>query len=272
MIDLNKLIGVADLLWISLDTLRYDVAQQAHLSGKTAVISRWLANSGWERRHTPGNFTFAAHQAFFAGFLPTPIPPGPHSRLFAARFPGSETTTNSTFVFEEATIAGALAKRGYRTICIGGVGFFNKLTQLGSVLPGYFQESYWNEQLGVTCPESTEHQVKLAIRLIEQSETSQRCFLFINVAALHQPNYFYVPNAVDDSPETQAAALAYVDQWLGVLFEFFSQRANTFCILCSDHGTAYGESGFHGHRLNHPVVGDVPYSQFMIPRNSFKVE
>jgi len=43
-----------------------------------------LPASGWERRHSPASFTYAAHQAFFAGFLPTPASPGPHPRLFAA--------------------------------------------------------------------------------------------------------------------------------------------------------------------------------------------
>lgn len=28
-------------------------------------------------------------------------------------------------------------------------------------------------------------------------------------------------------------------------------------------GTAYGEDGFHGHRLNHPVVTNVPYAEFI---------
>ena len=32
--------------------------------------------------------------------------------------------------------------------------------------------------------------------------------------------------------------------------------------LPTDHGTAYGEDGFHGHRLAHQVVWDVPYAHF----------
>lgn len=36
----------------------------------------------WERRPTPVSFTYAAHQAFFAGFLPTPDRAGKHPRLF----------------------------------------------------------------------------------------------------------------------------------------------------------------------------------------------
>jgi len=56
--------------------------------------------------------------------------------------------------------------RGYHTICVGGVGFFNMLTPLGSVLPGLFDESHWSPELGVTDPRSTEHQVDLALRRV----------------------------------------------------------------------------------------------------------
>ena len=37
-----------------------------------------------------------------------------------------------------------------------------------------------------------------------------------------------------------------------------------FCLVFSDHGTAYGEDGYEGHRLAHPTVWDVPYAQFVI--------
>jgi hypothetical protein len=35
-------------------------------------------------------------------------------------------------------------------------------------------------------------------------------------------------------------------------------------IACSDHGTAYGEDGHHGHRLAHEVVWTVPYAEFTL--------
>ena len=61
----------------------------------------------------------------FAGFLPTPARPGPHPRLFALAFAGSETTDANTFVFDgHADIVHGFASLGYRTLCIGGVGFF----------------------------------------------------------------------------------------------------------------------------------------------------
>lgn len=271
MFDMNHIVDSHDIVLITLDTLRFDVAQRAFKSGRIPNLARWLPPEGWQCRHSPGNFTYAAHHAFFAGFLPTPVSNGPHPRLFAATFPGTETTIAETFEFEESNLVTALGNRGYATLCIGGVGFFNKKTSLGSVLPDLFQRSYWSPELGVTCPQSTENQVRLAIDLVSDISPGQRVFLFVNVSAMHQPNYFYLAGAEEDSAESQLAALVYVDQCLSKLFNTLANRAPAFCIVCSDHGTAYGESGYQGHRLNHSVVGDVPYTDFILsndPRNA----
>src|SRR5262245_21504116 len=105
MIDVRTLIGSHDVLFMTIDTLRYDVAREALVRGDTSNFAAVLPGGLWEERHSPGNFTYAAHQAFFAGFLPTPIGPGKHPRPFSARFPGSETTTSETFVFDAPDIA-----------------------------------------------------------------------------------------------------------------------------------------------------------------------
>jgi hypothetical protein len=264
LINISRSIGTHDLLFITLDTLRYDVAQECLLAGHTPNLAELLPGGTWERRHTPASFTYAAHQAFFAGFLPTPDRPGKHPRLFALSFAGSETTGENTCVFETADIVSGFAQHGYHTICIGGVGFFNKQNALGKVLPGMFAESHWHPSLGVTDPHSTENQVALAIDLLQSLPPSQRVFLFINISALHQPNSIFLPGATVDSRETQAAALAYIDRHLPPLFQAMQQRAPTNCIICSDHGTAYGEDDYIGHRLSHPVVWTVPYAEFVL--------
>jgi Sulfatase len=259
--NMNEVVGRDDLLFITLDTLRYDVAQQAWAEGRTPNLARWLGAAGWEKRHTPGNFTYAAHAAFFAGFLPTPARPGKHPRPFALRFPGSETATADTAILDGDNIVAGLAQRGYHTICIGGVGFFNRLSPLGCVFPDLFNESHWSPKLGVTHPESTFNQVQLAVSLLERLPAQQRVFLFLNVSALHQPNYFYLPGATADSPASQQAALEYVDGQLPPLLDALRRRHAGFGIICSDHGTAYGEDGYVGHRLSHPAVWTVPYAE-----------
>ncbi|RZF65103.1 metalloenzyme domain-containing protein [Sphingomonas populi] len=269
-IDAAACLGTHDLLFITLDTLRYDVAAEAAARGETPNLAGLLPNGTWELRHSPASFTFAAHQAFFAGFLPTPaepreIAPERHHRLFAARFPGSETTGTGTLVFDTPDIVTGFAAQGYRTICIGGTGFFNKRSALGSVLPGLFDESWWDESLGVGCRDSAANQVARAVERVEAQPAGQRLFLFVNIAACHPPHHFYGGEDRDDAA-SQRAALADVDRHLPALFAAMRARAPVLAILCSDHGTAFGEDGYHGHRIGHRSVWDVPYAQMILPQ------
>lgn len=261
-LDMNAIVGSCDIALLTLDTLRFDVADELCRNGRTPNLAALLPNGAWEMRHAPGNFTYASHHAMFAGFLPTPARPGRHPRLFALRFEGSETTGGNTCVLDGPNIVEGLKDRGYHTICIGGVGFFNKRNALGSVLPSLFDESHWSEKTGVRDPESTKNQVDLAVRLLK--EQSKRVFLFINISALHQPNHFYVKGARHDTIETHAAALEYVDSQLPPLFDALRARGKSLCIVCSDHGTTYGDDGHRGHRLAHPSVWNVPYGQFVL--------
>lgn len=268
MTDVRSLIGTHDVLLLTIDALRYDVARDALARGETPNLAAVLPGGAWEPRHSPGSFTYAAHHAFLAGFLPTPVGPGRRPRPIAARFPGSETTAAETFVFDAPDVATGLAALGYHTVCIGGVGFFNKRSPLGSALPGLFAESHWAPDLGVTDPRSTENQVALAERVLAPLPRDRRVFLFVNVSAVHQPNCFYVGGATRDSTATHAAALAYVDGQLPRLFAALRRRGPLFGIVCSDHGTAYGEDGYEGHRLGHPVVWTVPYAEFVLPESA----
>ena len=134
------------------------------------------------------------------------------------------------------------------------------------MLPGLFAESHWEESFGVTSRCSTEHQVRRILEVLDRLPADRRLFLFLNVSALHQPNCIFADGATEDSPATQAAALAYVDRWLAVALSALQRRAPVLCILCSDHGTAYGEDGYTGHRFGHPVVWTVPYAELVLPR------
>lgn len=266
-IDMNDVVGSHDLLMVTLDTLRYDVAQELAAEGRIPNLARHLPGGAWERRHAPGSFTYASHQAMFAGFLPTPATPGPHPRLFAAVFAGSETTADGTFVYDTPDLVSGLAAVGYRTVCVGGVGFFNKRGPLGSVLPGLFQESHWEQEFGVPSSTSFEAQVTRAEEIVAGLPQERRLFLFVNVSALHQPNWFHLPGATREAGDTRvthAAALEYVDRHIGRLFDAVRSRRRCFAIVCSDHGTAYGEDGHTGHRIGHDVVWTVPYAHFFL--------
>ena len=109
-IDARSLVGDSDILMVTLDTLRLDVAAEQMASGATPNLARLVGR--WEHRHTPASFTYAAHLAFFAGFLPTPASPGPHPRLFAVKFAGSESTAETTAVFDAPDLV-----QGLRVCC-----------------------------------------------------------------------------------------------------------------------------------------------------------
>lgn len=269
MFNMNDIVGKNDIVFITLDTLRLDVAKREMAAGRLPVLGQYI--TGWEERHSPASFTYAAHHAFFAGFLPTPINKPTAERLLAVDFQGSTSISNNTKCFNSSTIVEGLAQEGYHTICIGGVGFFNKRTPLGCVLPGLFQDSYWHEKMGVTDSHSTENQVEQAVNVIREVKSIQDyqpVFLFINVSAIHQPNYFYLDSATSsdktDTIDSHAAALRYVDKALAPLFDECQQHNDTLVIMCSDHGTTYGEDGYTGHRLAHENVWKVPYAEFLM--------
>ena len=117
----------------------------------------------------------------------------------------------------------------------------------------------------MTSRTSAEAQIALACDIIDARLDAERLFLFINVSAMHQPNCIFTDGAEADTLTTQADALAYVDRQLPSLFGKLQQRGPVLCILTSDHGTAYGEDGYWGHRLGHPVVWNVPYAEFVLP-------
>lgn len=260
---MNALVGRCDLALITIDTLRYDVAVDTFASGRTPNLARLLP-SGWEQRHTPGSFTYAAHASFFAGFLPTPVTPGPHPRLFALAFPGSETTTPATATFDAPDVVTGLSAAGYHTVCVGGVGFFNCLTPLGSALPSMFAEARWSPLLGVTDLDSFHNQIDQCQASLAALAPDRLAFTFVNVSALHQPNYHYLPGAAQDTVESHAAALAHVDTDLPRLLGVLTTRRPCFVIVTSDHGTAYGEDGHFGHRLAHEVIWNVPYGHTLV--------
>ena len=107
-------------------------------------------------------------------------------------------------------------------------------------------------------------QVQTACDRLAALPDTQRVFVFLNLSALHQPNHFYLPGATGDSLVSHAAALSYVDSQLPPLFDALRMRGPALAIVCSDHGTAYGEDGYSGHRLAHPVVWTVPYAEFIL--------
>ncbi len=257
---MNAIVGSHDILFVTLDTLRYDVAAELLAAGRTPALARLLPPGGWERRHTPASFTYAAHHAFFAGFLPTPPTPGTHRRLFAAGFAGSATVDSDTWVFDGPDVVSALAQPGLPHRLHRRRRLLQPPLGVGPRPARPVRRGHWEPEFGVTEPQSTRYQVDRVEQVVRTVPT-RPLFVFLNVSALHQPNRFYLPGASDDSRETHAAALEYVDGQVERLFSDVDSRGRPcFAIVCSDHGTAYGEDGHTGHRFAHESVWTVPYA------------
>ena len=103
---------------------------------------------------------------------------------------------------------------------------------------------------------------------MEAQPVGQRLFVFVNIAACHPPHHFYLGEGTADTATSQRAALAEVDRQIPALFAAMQARAPVLTILCADHGTAFGEDGYHGHRIGHPSVWDVPYAQAILPQRA----
>jgi len=161
-------------------------------------------------------------------------------------------------------VVAGLRQVGYRTFCVGGVGFFNLRNPLGRVLPGYFAESVWDPAMGVAARDSTARQVRAALDWLETVRPGERFLLFINVSATHPPHAHYLPGATEDCGASQREALAYVDSCLPPLFAALRRRGDCFCLVMADHGEAHGEDGRTGHRIAHPSVTTVPYAEFVL--------
>jgi len=266
MINMNEIVKTHDIVFITLDSLRLDAAQAALSFCQLPNLWALMGGRRWEERHSSGSFTYAAHHAFFAGFLPTQASPGPHPRLFAASFAGSMTTVEGTFTFPQSTMMEGLSELGFTTLCAGGVGFFNKQSALGRIFPDMFDHSHWEKKFGVTEKDSATHQFSWMAN--EVAAKKGPVFAFVNVSAIHQPNCHYVEGQTIDNVESQIAALAYVDSRIPILVDAFTKRMrDSFWIICSDHGSAYGEDGYEGHRLGHSTVWDVPYIDFIVIGN-----
>lgn len=205
----------------------------------------------------------------FAGFLPCRYEAKNVADRELLFFPSSiglgKKAPKGAYGFQGRTVMEGLARDGYDTWCVGGVSFFDKRSDLGKVFPSYFQKSYWNPSFSCPVKDSTKNQVDFLLRKISKADPKQKIFLYLNVDAIHYPNYFYLEEASKDCIESHAAALRYVDGELGRLFrEWKEQRGSAFVICCSDHGTCYGEDGCQFHGFNHPIVNTVPYKHFFL--------
>jgi arylsulfatase A-like enzyme len=246
------------ILFITLDSLRYDVARATLHAAQTPRIAEILPGGQWEERRTPGTFTLPAHMALFSGFLPKLPQPHQPPRLWECRPPAFKKVDPRTFVFDAPNLLDGLQQHGYRTACVGGVTYFSRETPHGSVLPDMFQEDHWRPEFCSPEIDSTRHQVDHALTIARRYD-KRPLFLFVNVSATHVPHGHYLGSSTD-TWQSQCAALAYADAHLGRLIATLTATKRWLVIMCADHGDAFGEDGYHGRGIIHPTVTNVPFT------------
>lgn len=265
ILDAKACAGTHDVLILTISGLRYDVAVDALTRKETPHLAQILPHKLWEKRHTPASITYGAHLAFLSGYFPTPITSVPTPRLFAVRYPNGETLASTTLSFDASNIVYGFISLGYHTLCIGGVGYFNKRTPIGSVLPALFHESWWDETFGPTCMKSAANQVECAVKRITKVPSNKRLFLYMNMSACYHPNRSHLLDAKEDTPASQRAALATIDKELPALLNAMQRRASVLTVICSDHGTVYAERTNVRPGLT-PAICDVPYAEMILPK------
>ena len=125
-VDMNRIIGSMDLIWICLDTLRYDIAVQEEAAGTTPVLNSY---GRWQKCQAPGNFTYPSHHAMFAGFLPCGYEVKNQADRELLFYPTAiglrRKVPDGAYAFAGSTVMEGLARDGYDTWCVGGVSFFD---------------------------------------------------------------------------------------------------------------------------------------------------
>lgn len=263
--NMNKIVGEKDIVFICYDSLRYDVAKLAEREKITPNINKY---GQWKKYQAPGNFTYTSHHGIFAGFLPIPYESGnmfENERLFFPKDIGlGRKPTENAFAFEGSNIVEGLYKVGYETICIGGVNFFNKRTDIGRVFPSMFNKSYWTPKFAAQTKNSIEYQVDFIEKKLGEYPKDKRIFLYINMTTTHYPTFFYLNGPSEDRVESQKAALAYTDLYIERLLGAFKNRGGAFVIAFSDHGTCFGEEEKLFHGINNEIVNTIPYMEFLL--------
>ncbi len=259
-------------LLLTYDSCRYDVLTDA----STPVLDSY---SSIYRAESPANFTYAAHQAFFVGILPNIREDVPYYNRFRRQLlglagAGEGQVNKHAFqkIHSDWNLIQGLADTGYQTVGAGAMNWFQKQ----SLTVGFDSFLFTGRD---AC-----RQVDYLLELID---TSRPFFGFINFGETHAP-YTYLGNdeacpvdvrarrmrwpPVEEGPVGrenraygfQREAAEYLDHQLSRLFN--ALPGDTIVILTADHGECFGEDGYWGHGVNHPMVFEVPLAIFRLDR------
>lgn len=261
--------SVNDVLFISLDSCRYDTFLESYEAG---ALPRMSAVGPLHKALAPSYFTYGSHAAFWMGFTPgvtassEPWLNPKAGKLFRMAFAGSQGHSDEGFRLQGANLIEGFRNRGYRTIGTGAVDWFDCRTETGAVLAAPFEKFYFS---GNTW--SLEAQLGWIDKCLEDTPDHQPCFVFLNVGETHVPYWHQgatwdrwpspcVPFGGDacnaqESRRRQRACLEWVDGQIELLLKRFA--AGTV-LICADHGDCWGEDGLWEHGISHEFTLTVP--------------
>jgi hypothetical protein len=251
-----------DILFVTLDSCRYDAFAAAHAPNLKSVGSLHRAKS-------PSHFTFGAHAAFFMGFTPgvadiaAPYVNPKFGKIFRMNAGGFSGMAKPRFDLDGPNIIEGLRRLGFAAIGTGAVGWFDPGTATGRVLTDPFEEFYFP---------GNSWSLGAQLRWIDAALAKRPSphFVFLNIGETHVP-YFHegapwdrqrnpcVPFRADNDAvecrRRQTACIEFVDSALASLLDRFAEG---LIIVCGDHGDAWGEGGLWEHGISHDVVLEVP--------------
>lgn len=247
-----------NFLTIVADSCRYDTYRMAN----TPTLDKYFDVVEGEAQAT---FTFPAHAAMMQGFYPSTKDNRPlYNRFVRTPFQWHYATLRDSLITvpkNGRTIPESLSKLGWRTVCIGGVGWFRKPSQLEC---GFDHFAY----------------VSNANRAISEFVTKvdrEPFYGVLNFGVTHRP--YLCPDMptrlkARQSPRSgvghgsaydyllhsrQAYCMGWLDRQLDVLLSWIADlKLTTIVCFCADHGECFGEDGCFGHAFYHKHVMSVP--------------
>ena len=137
----------SDVLFISLDSCRYDTFEAAYRRGKLPHLQ---GIGPLHRALAPSHFTYGSHAAFWMGFTPGSLAveslgSNPKAgKLFRMAFAGhTGVDGGGAFRLIGSSIVEGFRRQGYLTLGSGSVNWFDTATETGSVLAKPFEHFHF---------------------------------------------------------------------------------------------------------------------------------
>jgi len=261
--------AATDVLFISLDSCRYDTFAASHQAG---AIPNLASVGSLHRAMAPSYFTYGSHAAFWMGFTPGVVGSSEPwlnpkaGKLFRMAFSGSSGRDEEGFRLEGGNLIEGFRRLGYRTIGSGAVDWFDPSSATGAMLGAPFESFQFAGNTWSLGAQLDWIEAQLACPPAEQP-----LFCFLNVGETHVPYWHEGANwerwpspcvpfggadcSASESACRQRACLEWVDQQLASLLQRFMDGT---VLVCADHGDCWGEDGLWEHGISHPATLTVP--------------